>query len=241
MRGRVVHPEQVQPIEDRERIDAEPAQRVEDDADRLDGFPRIVERQRAAFGVFEGFRHLETIVPGKLDNLDNENGRVHIVFMNSLDNWPTEAEAAALLQTSVKTISRYAEAGKVELRKRPRAGKKPENVVNPRDIEKLLPAAHVMPEERPGAVALRPKTQPQQPEAAAFFAFIQTITTAIETQRGIVQIAKPWLSLEDAAEATGLSAGYLRRQIADAKIVATYGGPRGAIRIQRASLEAFAG
>jgi hypothetical protein len=46
---------------------------------------------------------------------------------SELSQWPTEAEAAAMLGTSMKKISRYAAKGLIEIRKRPRDGKKPEN------------------------------------------------------------------------------------------------------------------
>lgn len=54
----------------------------------------------------------------------------------SLSEWPNEAQAAAALGISAKTIIRYASAGKIETRKRQRPGKKPENVYNPQDLER---------------------------------------------------------------------------------------------------------
>jgi hypothetical protein len=52
-------------------------------------------------------------------------------------NWPDEAQAAALLGTSIKTVIRYAWQGKIEVKKRARVGRKPMNIFNPRDLRKL--------------------------------------------------------------------------------------------------------
>src|SRR5579862_580896 len=55
----------------------------------------------------------------------------------SLVLWPTIQEAVQLLGISPRSIRRRAQEGKLELRARPRQGKKPEPVVNPDDIAKL--------------------------------------------------------------------------------------------------------
>jgi excisionase family DNA binding protein len=160
-----------------------------------------------------------------------------------LSEWPTEAQAAALLGTSVKTINRHAKDGRLELRKRPRAGKKPENVVNPADLDKLLPRAHVMRPEQENEDAPRALTRrdpvPANGAAGEFLAFIRTIATAIETERYIVQMPLPWITVEEAATVSGLAANYLRRAIRDGRIEAVRGGPRGKLRIRRASLNEF--
>jgi excisionase family DNA binding protein len=170
--------------------------------------------------------------------------------MTSLESWPTETEAAAQLGTSAKTIARYASQGKIEVRKRPRPGKKPENICNPRDVDRLRPVAHVMPdtgtqddalsdefvEGAKNVLALRPKPQP---ETAAFLDFIRTIATAIETQRRIVQMPTLWLTLKEAAELSGLSKNYLKRMIESTKLQAVR--DRRGWRIRRAALEAFEG
>jgi excisionase family DNA binding protein len=50
-----------------------------------------------------------------------------------------------------------------------------------------------------------------------------------------------WLSLEQAAEVSGLSESFLRGLIDTEAIAAVKGGPHGAWRIRRASLEEYAG
>ncbi|MGH9639316.1 MAG: hypothetical protein ACRD3Y_04600, partial [Bryobacteraceae bacterium] len=64
--------------------------------------------------------------------------------MSQLSEWPTVEEAAARLGTSTRSIERRIEKGEIEAQKRPRAGKKPETVCHPRDVEKLLPPAPVV-------------------------------------------------------------------------------------------------
>lgn len=164
--------------------------------------------------------------------------------MPNVDQWPTESAAAALLGTSVKTIARYARQGKIERRKRPVAGRKPENVCNPRDLERLLPAAHVMvPEEPPPQTEALARRPPQNGMAGEFLAFIRTIATAVSADGQTVQTktARVWLSLDEAAEHSGLSRGFLLRLVREGAIDANRGGPHGALRLRRVSLEDFKG
>jgi len=51
--------------------------------------------------------------------------------------WPGEAQAASILGRSIKTLMRYAEQRKIEVRKRPIPGRKPMNIFNPRDLQRL--------------------------------------------------------------------------------------------------------
>jgi hypothetical protein len=162
--------------------------------------------------------------------------------MIDVSKWPSEAEAASMLGTSIKTIIRYAAAGKIETRKRPRPGKKPENVCNPRDIEKLLPTAHVMPveaEDVTATIALRKSQSPNgNADGAALLAFIRTIATAIETERQIAQMPRLWLTLEEARSYSGRSRSWLLRMCREGRLVAEKDG---GWKIRRESLEGFEG
>jgi hypothetical protein len=178
--------------------------------------------------------------------------------------WPTESEAALTLATSVKSIQRYAAKGLIEIRKRPRVGRKPENICNPQDVAKLFPAAHIMPPEpvangsAPEGIVRRPHVQP----APDFMTIIQTIATAMEAGREIVQTRAPklWMTLKEAVEYSGLARADLERlcRMADegrgqvlAEAVALERGdlPRHTLivrksngwKILRKSLEAFEG
>jgi hypothetical protein len=127
--------------------------------------------------------------------------------------WPTETEAAAALAISVKSVQRYATKGLIEIRKRPRTGRKPENICNPSDVTKLLPVAHEMP-----ASAIARVSAPERmvrhahpaPFAADFRAMIRTISHELETdkrEREIVATRPPklWMTLDEAVERSGLS------------------------------------
>jgi hypothetical protein len=161
-----------------------------------------------------------------------------------LSEWPTEAEAAAMLGTSVKTISRYASQGKIEILKRPRPGKKPENVCNPQDVEKLKPTAHVMPESGLALVPngnhpVRRASSEFVPLVPALGALIETISTAIQTMRTEPDgNGKLWLTIEEAQSYSGLCRKDLLRLCRDGKLEARKSP---GWRIRRASLEAFAG
>lgn len=163
-----------------------------------------------------------------------------------LHDWPTDVEAAAQLACSTKTIARYAAAGKIEMRKRPVAGRKPENVCNPRDVERLLPAVHVMPPEPPPSASLElsaaetPAPPVPNGQAAAFFALIETIATAIATvQTPPTPQPKPWISLEEAAALSGMSAGYILDRARVGYIVSAFCGPHGRRLFHRQSVLDF--
>jgi len=166
---------------------------------------------------------------------------------SELSKWPNEAQAAEMIGASTKTVLRYVQAGKIEMRKRARRGLKPENVFNPADLQRLLPPAHVMPSETPIETDGLPAPL-KSASANGVLAIIRTIATAIETERQTVQMPKLWLTLEEAAEISGLRPSYLRDSCVDPEyyeegrnLIGVRGGPHGALRIRRASLQAFAG
>jgi len=162
--------------------------------------------------------------------------------MTDVSKWPTEYQAADAIGVSVRTLQRYAEAGKIEIRPRPRQGKKPENVCNPRDVDRLLPAAHVMPADEPEPPA-KPTEAMVRANGKPTFDVLGALIALVTQQQKLLAAPepKPWLTLDEAAEASGLTAAFIRRQIAEAKIAATRGGPHGALRVHRASVLEFRG
>jgi excisionase family DNA binding protein len=161
-----------------------------------------------------------------------------------LSEWPTEAEAAALLGCSVRSLTRYAEKGQIEMRKRPVNGRKPENVCNPSDIEKLKPRAFLL-TEQPGALVKRTpdaaEFRPLVELAPTFRALMETISTAIltaqaETAGAREQGEKLVLTLKEAAR-TGFSVAFLRQAIEDGKLKHFRDGRR--IKIVRSELVRF--
>lgn len=159
----------------------------------------------------------------------------------SIENWPTIEEAAAQLNTSLRTMWRHAKARRIETQKRPRPGKKPENVCNPRDLERLKPAAHVMPAEEPTAGSPEPNGNGLARINDERFTFAYVLQEILRRNGAPPPAPLPWITLQEAVAASGLSAGYLRRAIQEGKIEAVRGGPHGALRIRRGSLEAFVG
>lgn len=52
---------------------------------------------------------------------------------------------------------------------------------------------------------------------------------------------RPWIPVEEAAEISGMTVGFIRDRIRDEKIVAVRGGDRGELRVHRGSLMEFRG
>lgn len=121
---------------------------------------------------------------------------------------------------------------------RERHGLKPENVFNPGDIERLQPKAHVMPPDLPSPTAESTQLAPRG-VGDSVLAIIRTIATAIETERQNVEKPRLWLTLEEAAEVSGLRKSYILDRARAGIIDSVRGGPHGALRIRRASLETF--
>jgi hypothetical protein len=162
--------------------------------------------------------------------------------MTEISEWPTEAEAAAAIGVSIRTLQRYAEKGQIEIRSRPREGKKPENVCNPRDVDRLLPTAYIMAEQEEPVQAPAPVHRNGHAKADAFFAFISTITsiaTVAAGQNGGI-VAKPWIRLEEAAEASGLEPAEIATLCREGRISALRHWRHG-WRVNRASLMEFRG
>lgn len=152
------------------------------------------------------------------------------------ESWPTIEEAAAQLGTSVRTIWRYAKEGAIQTKKRKRDGKKPENVCNPRDVERLMPAeVHVMP---PSGEAIMLRRQ-AKPGAKPWEGALEVIATILTGQRDADRIAgKLWLTLDEATDYSGLCRADLLTLCQHGKI-----GSRksGGWKIRRASLDDFSG
>jgi hypothetical protein len=178
----------------------------------------------------------------------------------TLDSWPTIHQAAAALRTSTRSVLRAQDRGEIEIRKRTRPRKKPENVVNPDDLQKLIekeapkphpvrmPAIAPAPQFHPDAFAFTvPALQPAQIDR--FLEALQNMTAqrALPAPEEAARPAAPavplhlklWLTLPEASVYSGYSERKLRQAAADGRIHATKDGPRGAIIIRRASLESL--
>ena len=151
--------------------------------------------------------------------------------------WLTEQQAAETLGCSVPTIRRYVEAGKIEQRKRPIPGRKPENILNPEDVQALMPAPRVMPRlghQTAESLAIRPQ-QPSTPQAAgALLAALEAIAATRPVTVGIKD--KLWLTLDEAGTLSGRSKSWLVRQCQEGMLAAEKDG---GWRILRRSLEDY--
>jgi excisionase family DNA binding protein len=163
----------------------------------------------------------------------------------ALASWLTKQEAADKLQTSVRSIERRIAVGEIEARKRRKSGPKHlfETVVNPVDLEKLLPAAHIMPigEQAPAAGSHRADSAAAAPPSTNFYDFFQALLTTFATNATTPHQAaatvKNWLTLAEAAEHSGLSETFLKRQCQAGNIKAVRDGREW--KIHRPSLDAF--
>jgi len=163
-------------------------------------------------------------------------------------SWPTVTEAAAQLKTSARTVLRKIAAGEIEARKRPRLGAKAETVCNPADLQKLLPAAHVMPADgASSAIAARKPPAGRNALGLAGQAHLQnfldrlaaSLATIASSQRPRIEegTGKRWLTLQEASEHSGLSARLLRRAIQAGELRAIRDGKRW--KIERDALDRF--
>ncbi|HZC05335.1 MAG TPA: hypothetical protein VE338_06815 [Ktedonobacterales bacterium] len=114
-----------------------------------------------------------------------------------LTAWLSKAEAADALRTSIKTIERMAARGELRHASRLRRGRKPEPVFDPQQIEGIMRQRELQP------LALGDGMTPRLllPASPAFAGAASAAAAA------------RWLTLEQAAQHTGLSAGLLRKVI----------------------------
>lgn len=152
----------------------------------------------------------------------------------TIEQWPTIEEAAAQLQTSVRTLWRYKKEGAIQTRKRQRPGKKPENVCRPQDIARLMPSdVHVMPASAAGKEITIRRPAPKTWEGA-----LERIATIMAVPASVAIGVKLWLSLDEAAAYSGLARADLLKLCQEEKLIARKSG---GWKIQRKSLEEFEG
>jgi hypothetical protein len=155
-----------------------------------------------------------------------------------LDSWPTKAEAADLLRTSISTIERMISRKELETAKRPRPGKKPETVINPAQVQQLqhtptTPAFITRPEADPllEGIGFHPSrgtsltASPQQSHALARADLLDSLAGFFQRMPA-PQPAQPekYLILQELSAESGLSIPYLRRAIKDGRLVAIRDG-----------------
>lgn len=162
--------------------------------------------------------------------------------MTDLSNWLTKAEAADRLGISERTLDRLcAGANGPERQTRRRPGKRPEVVFNPDDVAARQPKQplHVVPSGSNvvarvpgGAGAALPTGLPPEFSLLALAAYERAVASAPELQ------PRPFLTLAEAADYSGLTETFLRKLVSEGKLSAVRDR---SLKIRKASLDEFAG
>lgn len=144
----------------------------------------------------------------------------------NLVEWYTEQRASETLGVSTRTVRRMAEDGALRRAWRPLAGRKPEAVYHPEDVEREKQS--MRPRPVPVEDTQAPLVVRQPPGADALERFGEFL------RRGPAAQPALWLTIEAASEYSGLSQALLRRLIADGKLAAIGDA---AIKVRRSDLE----
>jgi hypothetical protein len=160
------------------------------------------------------------------------------VLPQNLKDWPTIKQAAQELKASVRTIWRHSKRGALEIRKRPVPSRKPINVCNPSDIDKLKPAPYIITQEAGDGSGGVEMMLPISKVSDA----LERIVSIFHERQNAVTVARPieriWLTLEEARSYSGRSRSCLLRMCREGKLVAEKDG---GWKIRRVSLEEFEG
>lgn len=157
-----------------------------------------------------------------------------------MSNWPTREAAAELLGVSLATLDRWVAAGKLASARRPRRGKRPAIVVDPSDVERLRapPPAHpgyVTAAATPAATGV--ELAVREPGAAVGLPGVgpEMLTLVAAIARAVARPSEPekFLTLEQAAELTGLSVTFLRKRIREGMLRAVRDG---AVKVRKSDL-----
>jgi excisionase family DNA binding protein len=141
-------------------------------------------------------------------------------------NWPTREEAARLLVRSVATVDRWIADGKLATAERPRPGKKPAIVVNPADVERLMPKAPATPAyvDPPPAPSL--EIARREDVGDAFMALVSQVRMIATATAQPVR----FVGVKEAAGLTGLSVAYIERLVKSGELPHIRDGRRVKIR-----------
>ena len=124
--------------------------------------------------------------------------------------WLTKAEAAMRLGVSERTIDTWAKERRVSTRVEPRAGRRPATTVDPADIERIFSEQHR------GAVLAPETALPAAPSTIATIDALRQFAEALQRPRA----PKPWMTLDEAAEYSGLPKRLLSKMVRDADLMA---------------------
>lgn len=160
----------------------------------------------------------------------------------TLDNWLPVEEVEQILQVSRKTVNKYAREGvtidgeRFKLRKQARRfpGRPPLPVYHPEDVEKVrratVPIRRVPDQATSVPMVARPNPSPGHIAGLPMIGFSRPAEVCVSD--------KLYLSLKEASAYSGLSTRHLSELLRDNRI---HGFKRAGWKVQRASLEQFAG
>lgn len=131
-------------------------------------------------------------------------------------NWPTQTQAAAVLGTNERTIRRWIESGRLHSSSRPAVGRKPLTIVDPEDVERIrlerLPPVVLRDQgEAASNHTAHPDSMAIGPHIPAAGASLQHFLAGV-LQAYPVSRPKSWLTLDEAAEVSGLPKAWLLAQ-----------------------------
>jgi excisionase family DNA binding protein len=160
-------------------------------------------------------------------------------------DWLTKQEAADAIGVSTKTIEKFSAEGKLQSAKRSQPGRPPAAVYHPGDVEALRkernPDAQpfVLPRESQALQTTSPTASPtsQIVVASAVLDALGLAARAMTDAVGKPEPPRLFLTLDQAAEFSGLPRSYLRELMREEKLPAIKTG-RG-WRIRRRDLEAL--
>jgi hypothetical protein len=184
-------------------------------------------------------------------------------------DWLPREEVVRILGISKSTIERMVLSRKLRSKTTPRPGRKPERLYKAEDVRSIkgdkeereqqaLESLQRLSQQRKEAAderaehnvvkdAVRTTVKNLTPAGGNGFhasKFQDLLMRSLGAKGGPLQAdgtTQFWLSVEEAAILSGLSPSYLMGIVETGKVAAVKGGPHGAWRIQRKSLEAFAG
>ncbi len=130
--------------------------------------------------------------------------------------WPSKAEAAARLGVSARTVERYIDSGRLGSRQQHAPGRKPVVVVDPAGLNALLAESAAVPAS---LVRSAPAAASPAASAAPLAALAELLASRLAPPAPAAPL-KPWLTLDEAAEYSGLPAPWLLAQARSGSLVA---------------------
>ena len=135
------------------------------------------------------------------------------------EQWHSKVEAALILGCHPRSIERRAEAGQIRTRQAARRGRKPATEYHAADVERIR-AEMESSSRGPSELATMPRREPEQPPNQ-LIATIATMAAALRNDAA-KSPGRRWLTLEEAAADSRLSARFLRKLCKNGELMAVW-------------------